>query len=53
MSYLWICKGLELFESGGDMTSYENINPHPEIYRSIIDDHVYHAIDQKTFLSQL
>jgi tryptophan halogenase len=53
MSYLWICKGLELFESGGDMTSYENINPHPEIYRSIIDDHVYRAVDQKTFLSQL
>jgi tryptophan halogenase len=53
MSYLWICKGLELFDNGGDMTGYENIQPCPELYRGIVDDHVYHAIDQKTFLSQL
>lgn len=53
MSYLWICNGLELFENPGDMTSYENIKPHPEIYRAIIDDAILHAPDHKTFLRSL
>jgi tryptophan halogenase len=53
MSYLWICKGLELFDNGGDITGYENIQPCPELYRGFVDDTVYHAIDQKTFLSRL
>lgn len=53
MSYLWICKGLELFDNKGDMTGYKNIVPDIELYRGFLDNQVYAAIDQKTFLSSL
>jgi tryptophan halogenase len=53
MSYLWICKGLELFENLGNLTGYENINPNPEIYRAIIDDAILYAPDHRTFLGTL
>jgi hypothetical protein len=53
MSYLWICKGLELFDRPGNMSGYENIAPSPDIYKNIIDEQVHNAIDHKTFLSSL
>ena len=53
MSYLWVCQGLELFESPGNLSGYEKINPSPEIYRAIINSYLENAPDQKTFLSSL
>jgi tryptophan halogenase len=52
MSYLWISSGLELIENKGNFDCY-NIDPTPEIYRSIIDIQIDSAADQKQFLSNL
>lgn len=53
MSYLWICKGLELFDDDDNATAYENVKPSPENYRAIIDVFLQGAPDQKKFLSSL
>ena len=53
MSYLWICNGLELFDSRGNVTNYENIEPSPEKYKEIIESFIENAPDQKNFLSSL
>ena len=51
MSYLWVCEGLGLFENRGNVAGYENIEPHPEIYRAIIDEYINHvAKDHTEFL---
>jgi tryptophan halogenase len=53
MSYLWICNGLELFDSRGNVTNYENIVPPPDTYKEIIESFIENAPDQKNFLSSL
>ena len=54
MSYLWVCKGLELFENNIEMSRHGEIHPSPEIYQGIIDHAINnYAPDQKTFLSSL
>jgi len=53
MSYLWICQGLELFETPGNLDMFENVQPSPEEYKQIIDEWISTAPDQKTFLSSL
>jgi len=53
MSYLWICQGLELFESRGNLLEYENVEPSPEIYKEIINHAINNAPDHKTILNSI
>lgn len=55
MSYLWICNGLGLFEKKDNLGTFENVDPPPEVYKSIIDIHMEtgSAVDQRQFLSSL
>jgi hypothetical protein len=53
MSYLWICNGLELFDSRGNVANYENVVPSPDTYKEIIESFIENAPDQKNFLSSL
>lgn len=54
MSYLWVCQGLGLFENQGNVTGYENIEPHPEVYRAMIDEYINNAAQDHTeFLLKL
>ena len=54
MSYLWICGGLELFEKSLSINGYERLDPSPEMYKEIINQHMQvSAFDQRTVLSSL
>ena len=53
MSYLWICYGLGLIKSPENMQVYDRISPSLEEYKTIIDNWVKTAPDQRKFLSSL
>ncbi len=53
MSYLWIGTGLGLIENSGKTSGYDHIQPQPEVYKSIIENLVKEAPDQRKFLESL
>lgn len=52
-SYLYVCKGLDLFEKDFNLSGYENISPSVEEYKKIIDHHKNISLTHKDFLERL